>query len=167
MQTAAPPIFVSHLLPVLTSDAFFRVCLRLTHDRTEAEDLVADTSLRSLERVDQYDSGRPAFAWLSTVASNLASNKRRRASRDASAKASMVRPASGPGPDELIDKARMADLVEAAVDDLPPRQAAVLRARFWGDNSAREATAALGIPYGSGLSRTFRAVATLRETLAA
>lgn len=89
----------------------------IVHDRATAEDIVQETFAKAyLGWPKLWPDGSPA-AWSYRVATNLSISWRRRLGRESRAISRMGRPASTPGPEELIDP----DL-ERAVAALPPRQ---------------------------------------------
>ena len=52
-------------------DTLFTLALRMTANRTEAEDLCQDALVRALQNHAAYDPARPFRPWLLTVAANL------------------------------------------------------------------------------------------------
>ncbi len=63
-------------------DLLYRMALRLTHNRPEAEDLVQETWLRALRHFDQFDPGSNCRAWLVTILRNAFLNRLRREDRE-------------------------------------------------------------------------------------
>ena len=51
-------------------DGLYGYCVRLTNDRTEAEDLVQDTLLRAMRAYPELRDGKRAKAWLFAIATN-------------------------------------------------------------------------------------------------
>src|SRR5712675_1932539 len=51
--------------------------LRLTQNRTEADDLVQDAYLHAFRAADRFTPGTNLKAWLRTILTNLARNRRR------------------------------------------------------------------------------------------
>jgi sigma-70-like protein len=51
-------------------DTLYKRALRLTHNRTEAEDVVQETYLRGFRHFDRFDPGTNCRAWLFTILRN-------------------------------------------------------------------------------------------------
>ena len=71
--TAWEPLMVAH------QQAVFRLCYLLLGDPDDAEDIAQETFLRAWKYLKSFDSTRPLRPWLLSIASNLASNRRRSA----------------------------------------------------------------------------------------
>ena len=75
-DTAAwEPLMLAH------QQAVFRFAYLLLGDPDEAEDIAQETFLRAWDHLSRFDPSRPLRPWLLSIAANLASNKRRSASR--------------------------------------------------------------------------------------
>lgn len=153
-------------------DALLGFALRLTRQRDDAEDLVADTMLRALERWEQYRLGSNIRAWMFTILYHLFVSRRRRqllreapapANEDGWAAHDAVGEADPEGRfyDSLID-----DEVVRAVDALPAEyRSAVVLSDLHGLRYA-EVASALGVPEGTVKSRLFRGRRILQRKLA-
>lgn len=53
-----------------------------THHKETAEDLTSDTFMRALERIGQFESGRPLKPWLYRIAQNIVIDHYRKSSRE-------------------------------------------------------------------------------------
>src|SRR5512147_2270057 len=73
--TAWEPLVLAH------QEAVFRLCYLLLGDPDEAEDVAQETFLRAWKHLRRFDATRPLRPWLLSIASNLASNRRRSAGR--------------------------------------------------------------------------------------
>lgn len=62
-------------------DTLYSVALRLTGNKSDAEDLVQDTVLKAYRAWDKYEAGTNCRAWLVTIMRNNFINKYRRESR--------------------------------------------------------------------------------------
>ena len=151
-------------------DPLFGFALRLTRQRDDAEDLVADTMLRAFERWEQYRLGSNIRAWLFTILYHLFVSRRRRQSvREVPAAADDGRVAhevvgeadpEGRFYDSLLD-----DEVVRAVEALPDEyRAAVVLSDLQGLRYA-EVAAVLGVPEGTVKSRLFRGRRILQRRL--
>src|SRR5512138_2501510 len=66
---------------LLHQEAVFRLAYLLLSDPDEAEDVAQETFLRAWKHLKRFDATRPLRPWLLSIASNLASNRRRSAGR--------------------------------------------------------------------------------------
>lgn len=64
------------------SDALYRFALSLVRDPNLAADLVQDTYVRAMERIDQYRGDAPVLAWMRRTLHNLAVDRARRSARE-------------------------------------------------------------------------------------
>lgn len=62
-------------------DRVFQFAVRLTRNRTEAEDLVQETYLRAFRHFDQFDPGTNCRAWLFAILHNTFLNQVKRQGR--------------------------------------------------------------------------------------
>ncbi len=160
------------------ADQAYRLARWLTHNRSDAEDVVQDASLRAFRSIGDFNGSSPrawfltivrhaAFSWLAknrpkdvVFAEDLAGAER----------AEVAAPAFGaeppPTPEKILLDHQQGNRVTAAVQDLalPFREALVLR-EFEG-LSYRDIAEILGVPIGTVMSRLARARAILAETLA-
>lgn len=144
--------------------ALWRYALRLTGDRTRAEDVVQETLLRAWQHPEVVsDAERSARGWLFTVARNMIIDE----SRSARVR-SEVHPVGGApeqaGPDEVNTALDRLLIAEAMVALSTEHRAVVERSYYRGWTTAQIA-ADLGIAEGTVKSRLHYAVRALRLTL--
>jgi RNA polymerase sigma-70 factor (ECF subfamily) len=138
----------------------FAVALRVSRDRSVAEDLVQRAFLRALERIDGLRGGfRP---WLLRIAANLANNHLRDHAKFAEAPAEE---GQAPAHDERLESERRARAVRAAIAGLPERQREVVLLRVDGQLSFAEVGEALGITANNAKVTYHHAVKRLRTLL--
>ena len=65
-------------------DSLYRAALRLSRDRSDAEDLVQETYLKAFRAADRFEAGTNLRAWLFTILHNTARNRFRDRARDIS-----------------------------------------------------------------------------------
>ncbi|MDR4968238.1 MAG: RNA polymerase sigma factor [Acholeplasmataceae bacterium] len=58
----------------LTKNQVFYAIINIVKDQDLAEDIMQDTYVKFLEKIEQYKSGSNPYAYLSTIARNLAIN---------------------------------------------------------------------------------------------
>jgi RNA polymerase sigma-70 factor (ECF subfamily) len=126
-------------------------------DRGVAEELAQEALARAVERWGRVATMHSPDAWVYRVAFNLARSgfRRRAAERRATARLAGIAPAP---PDDTAS----AVAVRAAVHALPPRQRAVVIARFYGGLSVPETAEALGCAEGTVKATTHQAIKNLR-----
>ncbi len=157
-------------------DALYRMALRLTRNRAEADDIVQEACLRAFRNFHQFNPGTNCRAWLFTILRNVFLNRLRREGREvpeveASApgaeleSATMSAPAGGNPEEEFFQTVVHGD-VDRALKALPlPFREAVILADLEG-LSYREIAQVVGCPVGTVMSRLSRARHLLRESLA-
>lgn len=142
--------------------------LRLTGDRSGADDVVQETFLRAWNNLHRLDPDRSPLPWLLVVARNVAFGMGRRRS---------VRVAETQLADwslgETVD-ARTGDSIDRLLDDVVVGEAlgrisaehrGALEAVFLRGLSVAEAADALGVPPGTVKSRTYYGLRALRLVL--
>ena len=114
---------------------------RTTGDRERAEDLVQEVFVRVYRHIHRFDRSRKFSTWIYTIASNLAKNELRNRSRNPLVLFQTIRrnwedddrplqfEDPGSRPDDLYRKRHLREVVEDAVEKLPPhhRNVFVLR----------------------------------------
>jgi RNA polymerase sigma-70 factor (ECF subfamily) len=140
----------------------------------DADDAVQESFLKAYAALPRFRDGAPLRPWLLRIVTNEARNRRRSAGRRQglavrAAAASGDRPGSQtvPGPEAVVIAAETRTELLAALGTLRDDDREVLGARFLLDLSEAETAETLGLPRGTVKSRTSRALARLREALAA
>jgi RNA polymerase sigma-70 factor (ECF subfamily) len=173
------PGFAEEALPWL--DAVHRFALRLTRDRTVAEDLVQETYLRAYRSWDQFDRGTNCRSWLFTICRNTHLHERERAStryevmesdirdtdNDATSRSFIDQRAVATGSPDDFFKVIVDDVLVNAIDALPDDFREVLVLSDLGDLTYPEISEVLAIPLGTVKSRLFRARHQVRQALLA
>ena len=137
------------------SPMVYGLALRVSGDRTVAEDIAQDVFVHVWERPWSFDPGRGRLrGWLATIAHHRAIDHLRRTQvRRRYAAAEGGEQAPPPSPEEATVAAVVARRVRAAVGDLPaPQQAAIVLAYFEG-KTFRQVAEILGVPEGTAKSR--------------
>ena len=151
------------------SDRVFRLALRLTGNRHDAEDLTQEVFVRVFRSLHTYQPGT-FEGWLHRITTNLFLDQARRKQRirfDALSdeRASLLR-SNGPAPDIALDDQLFDDDVEAALSSLPPDfRAAVVLCDVEG-LSYEEIAAIMDAKLGTVRSRIHRGRTMLRAALA-
>jgi RNA polymerase sigma factor (sigma-70 family) len=141
-------------------------CFRLTASWHSAEEVASTAFLRAWQKCGREPlRAETALPWLLTVATNLARNELRAASRRLRLLGRAHRPDPVPDPADdvaarLDDEARMGEVL-AAVRQLPRAEQEAVALCLWSGVSYRDAAAQLGITEASVRSRVSRARARL------
>lgn len=142
--------------------------LRRRFDGQLADELAAQTFLVAFDRRARFDQRRSECRpWLFGIATNLASNHRRRELRELRAMAA-VAPEPGTaidGVEARIDAERLRGDLARCLADLPAEEADVLRLLVWAELDQPEIAEALAIPLGTVKSRLSRARGRMQTAL--
>lgn len=142
-QVMAPPLYARILLPRLG-------------DPGAAEEALADTFVRAVERLGSYeDRGGSIWSWLVTIAANRALDHHRARARDGrglAGFAALLGPLTGDAAapnDEAPDGEKLRAAVTETLGRLNPRYRRALELRFFEDRERVDCAAALEIKIGT------------------
>jgi RNA polymerase sigma-70 factor (ECF subfamily) len=140
---------------------------RLGLSDPEAEEMMQEVMLTVWRRAEQFDPGKAgASTWIFTIARNRRVDVLRRGRMpEIDVEEPLLAPHPVPGVEERIDLARFSARLAAALDELPPDQADLLRRSYFEDKSHGAIAAELGLPLGTVKSRLRLAVGRLRALL--
>jgi RNA polymerase sigma-70 factor (ECF subfamily) len=144
------------------TDALYRTALRLTRDRSEAEDLVQDTFVKAFRSAARFTRGTNLRAWLFTILMNTWRNRRRDAGRDPVDVDSELVERAGPqsavalSPEDLLLRSTLDASLRSALDRLPEAFRAAVWLRDVEDFSYAEIARMLSVPIGTVMSRISR-----------
>jgi len=156
-------------LITLYKDRIYRLALRITENRPDAEEVVQDAILSVVRKIDTF-RGESAFgSWLYRIVCNAAYGRRR-------SQASIEIPLEEgvPAFDEQGRHAsahdpavrrQLRDVLTSAIDELPPHYRAVIVLRDVEELSTAEVADALGISVPTAKTRAHRARLALRKRL--
>lgn len=152
------PLVLAH------QEAVFRLCYLLLGDPDDAEDVAQETFLRAWSHLKRFDPTRPLRPWLLSIASNLASNRRRSAGRYLAA---LTRAFRNEPPSSTSTEEKTAGHMEArelwkAVQNLSVPDQQVIYLRYFLDLPVAETAEALQVAEGTVKSRLSRALDRLR-----
>lgn len=144
--------------------------LRGGADDEAAEELVQETMVAVWRKAALFDARQAAAStWIFTIARNQRVDRFRRQGPAGETPAEPVDPDAlvhdAPALEEQLHTERMEHRVRAALRQLPPEQAEVLRLSFYEEEPHARIAALLGIPLGTVKSRVRLAVAHLRRLL--
>jgi RNA polymerase sigma-70 factor (ECF subfamily) len=172
---ADPRKFEEQMLPLL--DVMYRVALRFTRQREDAQDLVQETMLKAFRAYDRFEEGTSLRAWMLRILTNSYYNRYRRRLHERRA---AELPADDPYHDGLISDASMSGLrdpeaamlrpllsqeIGRAIDRLPETFRVVFVLAEVEGLAYREIADAMGTPIGTVMSRLHRARKLLQHDL--
>ncbi|MFN2544570.1 MAG: sigma-70 family RNA polymerase sigma factor [Actinomycetota bacterium] len=117
-----------------------RFCKRRLRDEAAAEDVAQETLLRALVHLDDFDTSRPLWPWLKTIASNLTVDEVRRRSR----LVELDVEAGGPAVEETGGHEERVNMVQA-LSRIPDSQRTALALKYLEDWDSTESAAFLGM----------------------
>jgi RNA polymerase sigma-70 factor (ECF subfamily) len=139
-EVMAPPLYARVLLPRLG-------------DAQAAEDVLAETFQRAIERLDGYqDRGGSIWSWLVTIASNRANDLHRERARDGRGQAglaAMLAPLFGEAADDALDAERLRVAVTNTLERVNPRYRRALQLRFFEDRPRVECATMMEVKLGT------------------
>jgi RNA polymerase sigma-70 factor (ECF subfamily) len=156
-------------LPAVT-----RFALSLTHDESNAEDLVQETYLRAFRAWSQFAPGTECRAWLFTICKHTHIRTSRREQRveacddaelEALGAAAVHAAAQSDGLEDVFSRMDVMEAIRAAVDALPDPFREVVVLVDLEEQTYEEAARVLEIPMGTVRSRLFRGRRLLQERL--
>ncbi len=150
--------FASAAMPRL-----YRAAFRLLRDHDASEEVVQMTLIRFLDNIHRIKPGS-VWGWLYRVASNLATDELRRASRKLELKEEVLS-AQTPDPTDAIHRRELAESVRSAIGRLGTKSKAVVLMRMDGF-SYSEIAREIGVSEGSArvlFLKAIRKLATMVE----
>lgn len=149
----------------------YRVAFAVARSRVDvpmdAEDVVQDSFVRALERLDDCDPSRFA-GWLLRIVRNRAHNARVHEARRRGVDPERVAPAGIDGEMEAearLQRGELRDALERAVNQLPPMQREVLLLHDLSGLPHAEIAAAVGVSVGMSRYHLMNARRRMRELL--
>lgn len=161
------------------SPRLYRYLLRLVNEPTVAEDILQDTWLRAVERLDGYDARQPFLAWLFGIARHRAIDTLRQRARE---RRSLGRPAlareneegerldpldqvaaHSPSPLEQVAEVELERRLAALFAGLPLHYREALTLRFHQELRLDEIAELLAIPLSTAKTRVQRGLILLRQ----
>ncbi len=153
-------IVVRHRRPV------YRLCMRFVHNHEDASDLAQDVFVRAFRGLGRFKGDASLATWLYRIAVNVCLNRvaAKRPEPASLDEAAHVDTRTADPLHELLRGERAAAL-QAAIEQLPPKQKATLVMRVYQDCSHAEIATALGSTVGAVKANFFHALGNLRRML--
>ncbi len=154
--------FRNNILPL--KDKLFRVALRITFDRAEAEDVVQDTMIRVWNKRDEWSQMESIEAYCLTVCRNLAidrSQKKEAQNSPLTSELEQTIVASGPE-DQLVNDERM-KIIHQLINELPEKQRVIMQLRDIEGESYKEISNVLQLTEDQVKVNLFRARQKIKQ----
>ena len=123
--------FRTEVLPL--KDKFFRLALRITLDRADAEDITQETLIRMWEQREQWNEIQSLEAWGLTISRRLALDHTRKSQFKAEQEDIVNYQLSTVNldtpPDEQLDQKQRIEAVRRLIDQLPEVQRTIIQLR--------------------------------------
>lgn len=148
--------FRNDILPL--KDKLFRLALRITFDRAEAEDVVQETLIRVWNKRDEWTQFGSIEAYCLTVAKNLAidrSEKKDAQTVELTSEQEQASDVSSPY-EQLVNKERMR-LIHQLMNELPEKQRLIMQLRDIEGKSYKEIAVVLNVTEEQVKVNLFRA----------
>jgi RNA polymerase sigma factor (sigma-70 family) len=152
-----------------TAAKLFGVCLRILHDRSEAEDVLQEVYLTVWRKAAAFDESKASpITWLVAIARNRAIDRVRasgvsRLSEPIEAAEAVSDPA--PLAEEMVVSKQQQARLAGCLDELDLRAANAIRSAFIGGATYEELARAADVPLGTMKSLIRRGLAKLRACL--
>jgi len=154
----------------------FGYALRATGNNDLAQDLVQETFLRIVQRLDRYDDQGKFEAWLFRILVNLVRDHGRAQSRHPTQSTVVDNSGQpgdmtddmaihGPAPHEPVHDRELVDQLQVALRKLSETDRQILLLRHFADMPFKEIAKTLNCPIGTVLARAHRALAKLRTMM--
>lgn len=159
-----PVSFQNDILPL--KNELFRLALRITLNRAEAEDVVQETLIKVWNRRNDWGSIESIEAFCLTVCRNLALDKQRHMDNHVQSLDGTIDPTDlshSANPEEQAMQHDRVQLVRQLMDRLPEKQRSCMQLRDIEGKSYRDIATVMGISEEQVKVNIFRARKTVRE----
>lgn len=148
--------FRDDILPL--KDKLFRLALRITFDRAEAEDVVQDTMIRVWNKREEWTQFGSIEAYCLTVAKNLAIDRsQKKEAQNVELTPEMEEESEISGPyDQLVSNERMS-IIHRLINELPEKQRLIMQLRDIEGESYKEIAKILNLTEEQVKVNLFRA----------
>lgn len=160
--------FRDNVLPL--KNELFRLALRITLDKAEAEDIVQETMIKVWNRREEWDDIDSIEAFCLTVCRNMALDKVKTASRRVAMRAADSGEADGTpdasyraNPVEQVEQKDRVRLIRDIIDSLPEKQRSVMQLRDFEGKSYKEIASVLSISEEQVKVNIFRARQAIKQ----
>jgi RNA polymerase sigma-70 factor (ECF subfamily) len=143
----------------------YHMALRMVRNREDAEDIAQDAFVSAFEKLDTFKGTSSFRTWVISIALNRARNLLRDNPPERSVELPYSARAATQDPLEALEGRERQELLESAIDALPPKQRMTLLLRVQEEMSHKEIGQALGTSTGTSKANYHFAVSRLREVM--
>ncbi len=157
-------IFQTHVLPL--KNPLFRLALRITQNRAEAEDVVQETMLKVWNRREEWEQIESMEAFCMTICRNIALDKLRRMDNQVESLPDMLDPidtSHSANPEEHAVQQDRVQQVRRLMEQLPEKQRSCMQLRDIEGKSYRDIAAILDMTEQQVKVNIFRARQTVKQ----
>ena len=155
--------FRNDVLPM--KNKLFRLALRITLNREEAEDVVQDTLIKIWNSRDRWQQLDSIEAYSLTIVRNLSLDriKKMENQNDSLEEEKTERPDASSNPSERMIQKEKLDIVKRMIDELPEKQRCCMQLRDIEGNPYKDIAHILGITEEQVKVNIFRARQTIKQ----
>ena len=156
--------FRNDVLPL--KNVLYRLALRITMNREEAEDAVQETMIKVWDKRDSLQDLNSIEAFSLTICRNIALDMTRRSARnEESLDGQTFEPqvSNMPNPDEKAEQRDMLEMVKRIVDSLPEKQKICMQLRDFEGKSYKDIAQILSITEEQVKVNIYRARQTVKQ----
>ena len=154
--------FREDVLPL--KDKLFRLALRITSDRMEAEDIVQDTLIRVWNKREEWAGMESIEAYCLAVARNLAIDRsEKKVAQTVELAPDMEYTAEATGPHEYLEQTERMSILHRLINGLPEKQRTIMQLRDVEGMEYKEIARVLGITEEQVKVTLFRARQKVRQ----
>ncbi len=149
-------------------DHLYRVALLITRDRPFAEEAVQETLLSAWKKIRSFDINREFRPWINRILiDSIGMMQRRKRLPTTPVDEALPLPDPAMGPEQSALNAETAAMLQSALRTLSVEHRTVLVLKYFNDMSVPEISESTGWRQGTVKSRLHRAMAALRDAVAA
>ena len=153
--------FREDILPL--KDKLFRLALRITFDRAEAEDIVQDTLIRVWNKREEWQQMDSIEAYCLTIARNLAIDRSQKMeSQNLELTPETQEMPDAKMPDQLMEQNEQLSIIHRLINELPEKQRSILQLRDIEGKNYKEIAVILGLTEEQVKVNLFRARQLIR-----
>ena len=156
--------FQNDILPL--KNELFRLALRITQNRAEAEDVVQDTMMKVWKRREEWEQIESIEAFCLTICRNLSLDKVRRMDNQTESLETEMHPtdvSSASNPEERAVQRDRVERVRKLIDQLPEKQRTAMQLRDIEGKSYRDIANIMGVSEEQVKVNLFRARQSLKQ----
>ena len=154
--------FRNDILPL--KDSLFRLALRITLNKAEAEDVVQETMIKVWNRRNNCENIDSIEAFCFTVCRNLALDKTKaKANQGEPLDGAELQASANATPEEQTERNDKVELVKDIINNLPEKQRTAIQLREFEEKSYKEIADVMGISEEQVKINIFRARQTIRK----